>query len=280
MGAVPAVALWKTTIYMKLKTSHLPFHMKLTNCAFALTPAYFSKRIARCTALGLVIGLGIQLSIPTGVQAAEEDQVRQGLPGRRISGASRLPNTACAQNSSPMVAIVPETNLGVTAVAEPTLWLSVPSVASTKQLEFYLFNVQDEIIYQTSFIVEPTDDLVGLDLGSMANAPKLEVNQRYRWAASIICNPDNHSENISVEGWVDRVEASNTDGTGFWYDQLGLLMEQLQRYPHSRDALSQWHRLMASARLDQIVPLSVNASSVKITLPSKSDVKTNITATK
>lgn len=239
--------------------------MKLTNIVIAFSSLYFPRRWGHQVLLGLVIWLGILCCLPVATQAADEDQVRQGLPGRRISGASRLPSSACAQNAEPLVAIIPENNLGETTVAKPTLWLSVPNVTSPKQLKFYLFNTQDEIIYQTSLIISPTADLVGLDLGAMPNAPKLEIDQRYRWAASIICNPDNHSENISVEGWVDRVESSTFDGKGPWYDHLGLLVDQLQRHPHNQDILSQWHTLMASARLDQIVPLSVDANSVEIT---------------
>ncbi|MEL6230909.1 MAG: DUF928 domain-containing protein [Cyanobacteria bacterium J06627_3] len=234
--------------------------MTLTNVVAPFTPLQVAKRWARRTALAVVFG-AFCLS-PAVTQAKEEEPVRQGLPGRRISGASRLPTSACAQNAEPLVAIIPESNLGATAVAEPTLWLSIPDVASAKQLEFYLFNAQDEIIYQTALTIEPTADLVGLDLGTMAGAPKLEVAQRYRWAASIICNPNNHSENISVEGWVDRVESS--EGRGLWYDRLDVLLEQLQQQPRNQDVLSQWHTLMASARLDQIVPLSVDANSVDL----------------
>lgn len=234
--------------------------MTLTNVVAPFTPLHVAKRWARCTALAVVLGAFCFSS--TVAQAKEEEPVRQGLPGRRVSGASRLPTSACAQNAKPLVAIIPESNLGATAVAEPTLWLSIPDVASTKQLEFYLFNAQDEIIYQTDLTIEPTADLVGLDLATMVGAPKLEVAQRYRWAASIICNPNNHSENISVEGWVDRVEAS--EGRGLWYDRLGVLVEQLQQQPRNQDVLSQWHTLMASARLDQIVPLSVDANSVDL----------------
>ncbi|NEQ50673.1 MAG: DUF928 domain-containing protein [Leptolyngbya sp. SIO3F4] len=248
--------------------------MTLTNVVIALTPREFSRRWVRHTAFGLTIVLGVLCWSSTLVQANDEDQkVRQGLPGRRISGASRLPTSACAYNADPLVAIVPETNLGTTAVAEPTLWLSVPEVRTAKQLEFRLFNTQDQIIYETSLTVEPTADLVGLDLGAMAGAPKLEVDQRYRWTASIICNVNSPSENISVEGWVDRVAVSQPDSTNsesidLWYDRLGLVVEELQRQPHNQDALSQWQTLMASARLDRIVPLSVDADSVEITSPT------------
>ena len=216
--------------------------------------------------------LGVLCGSHNSIWAAEEEPVRQGLPGRRISGASRSPGSTCAQNSKPLVAIVPETNLGTTAAAEPTLWLSLPKVTTARQLEFYLFNAHDEIIYQTDFNIKPTANLVGLDLSQMSNAPKLEINQRYRWAASIICNPDNPSENISVEGWVDRVDVSSTlDTNRLWYDHLGILVEQIQHHPQNQDALSQWQTLMASARLEQIVPFFSNAGSVEITVPTTLD---------
>lgn len=264
-------------ISLARRTSDLLFHMTLTNVVTALTPLDFSKRWTQRTALGLAIVLGGLCWAPMVAQAAEDEQVREGLPGRRISGASRLPTSACAQNADPLVAIVPETNLGTTAVAEPTLWLSVPEVNTAKQLEFRLFNAQDKIIYQTSFTVEPTADLVGLDLSKMVNAPKLEVDQRYRWTASIICNSNSPSENISVEGWVDRVDVSisNSDGpenVDLWYDRLGVLVEELQRQPQNQDVLSRWQTLMASARLDQIVPLSVDADAVDVTMPTTTDL--------
>lgn len=244
--------------------------MKLTDTGRALDTFRFSRALIHQTALGLTISLGILCCFPASIQATEEEPVRQGLPGRRISGASRLPVSACLQNTTPLVAIVPETNLGTTAVANPTLWLSLPEVASAKQLEFYLFNAEEEIIYQTSVMVEPTVDLVGLDLSMMTNAPKLEINHRYRWAASMVCNPDNRSENISVEGWVDRIEASSENNQP-WYDHLAVLVEQLQHHPQNQEILSQWQALMASARLEQIVPLSANDISIEITPSTKAE---------
>lgn len=257
-----------TLIY---RTSDLLSHMTLTNVATAQKSLELPQQWRRRAALGLALVLGGLCFFPGSAQAKDEEQVRQGLPGRRISGASRLPTTACARSTSPLVAIVPETNLGTTAVAEPTLWLSVPEVTATKQLEFRLFNAQNEIIYHTHLTVEPTADLVGLDLSTMVNAPKLEVDRRYRWTASIICNSTSPSENISVEGWVDRVDVANSGGSSensvLWYDHLGSVVEELQRQPDNQDILSQWQTLMASARLDQIVPLSVEADAVDITLP-------------
>ena len=242
--------------------------MKLTKIAIAVVPKLFPKRLTRQTALGMAVLLGILCCSPMAVQANDDEQVRQGLPGRRISGSSRLPASACAQATTPLVAIVPETNLGATAVPKPTFWLSVPEVTSAKHLDFYLFNDKEELVYQTSLIVKPTANIVGLDLSTMVNAPSLDVNHRYRWAASMVCNPENHSENIAVEGWVDRVEATSLGNNQLWYDQLGIVIEQLQRNPHNQAVSSQWYTLIASARLEQIVPLSVNDSSVEIALPA------------
>ncbi|MEM1256076.1 MAG: DUF928 domain-containing protein [Cyanobacteria bacterium P01_H01_bin.21] len=242
--------------------------MKLTNFLTNLGSTYILSKHPTHRA-ALVVLLGVLCCFSGIAQAADEDQVRQGLPGRRVSGASRLPSSACAVE--PLVAIVPESNLGATAVPKPTLWLSMPEVSAAKQLEFYLFNAQDEIIYQTNFTVEPAADLVGLDFSNMADAPKLEIDQRYRWAASIVCNPNNRSENISVEGWIDRVDASTSGSRGLWYDRLGVLMEQLQQQPQDQSVLSQWQTLMASARLEQIVPLSIDTDSVGMPTAATTD---------
>ena len=125
------------------RTSDLLLHMTLTNVITAVTSFGCSKQ-RRITAATTAALLGLSCCFPMTVQAKDEQQTSQGLPGRRVSGASRLPSSACARDSKPLVAIIPENNLGATAVAEPTLWLSIPEIASVKQLEFYLFDAQDE----------------------------------------------------------------------------------------------------------------------------------------
>lgn len=59
---------------------------------------YFSKQCFQRTGLGLILLLGILCYSPAIVQAGEEEEVRQGLPGRRISGASRLSTSTYTHN--------------------------------------------------------------------------------------------------------------------------------------------------------------------------------------
>lgn len=144
-------------------------------------------------------------------RSSDQAATRQGLPGRRISGGTRSPGAQCvAADAQPLVAIIPDSNIGLTTKASPTLWFSVPAVHSTRHLEFGLLNQDNELIYQTQLSAPGQAGLVGIDLAKLNQAPTLETDKAYRWFLAVVCNNNNRSEDLWVDGWVQRTEQSSS----------------------------------------------------------------------
>jgi Domain of Unknown Function (DUF928) len=138
---------------------------------------------------------------------SDQSPVRQGLPGRRISGGSRGPVDSCLPSASNLVALMPEGNLGTTASQTPTLWFYLPQTGASSSIEFLLFNQQDELIYAKQLPANPQAGIVGLTLPPSELGSELMLNQPYRWYLAIVCDADDRSGDIWVEGNLQRIEA-------------------------------------------------------------------------
>ncbi|MEM8807985.1 MAG: DUF928 domain-containing protein [Cyanobacteria bacterium P01_G01_bin.38] len=236
-----------------------------------------------------IMALCVGLPAPGLAMAKSEDNqtLRQGLPGRRISGGSRVPTEACVTDQQPLMALVPDENLGLTSEAYPTFWFSLPTVSASRVLEFGLFDENEMLVYQTTLPATGKAGVIGLDLGELEGAPTLSVDKNYRWSFSIVCNAQNPSENVWVDGWVRRIDLPSSVTSqlphtsalnqsevyldaGLWHEGLTQLA-QLVRWsrtdpngpsqPEDTSVETQWHTLLESINLAQVAASPVLETS-------------------
>ncbi len=213
-----------------------------------------------------------------GFANSQEDNQRLGLPGRRISGGSRSPNTACLTTpNQPVIALIPKSSVGLTISEHPTLWFSLPGISADRSLEFGLVDESGELLYQKTFSVPADAGIVSLLLPE-TTAPLL-IGKNYRWNLSVVCDAESLSENLSVAGWIQRIEPDQamrerlTVATGrerlsiyeesmLWYDALTTLAElrrdavdgDTAESAAASDSLEQqWIALLESIELSQVV---------------------------
>ncbi|MEM9904936.1 MAG: DUF928 domain-containing protein [Cyanobacteria bacterium P01_D01_bin.44] len=217
-----------------------------------------------------IMALCVGLPAPGLAIAKSEDNqtLRQGLPGRRISGGSRVPTETCVTDQQPLMALVPDQNLGLTSDASPTFWFSLPTVSASRVLEFGLFDENETLVYQTTLLATSKAGVIGIDLSELEGAPALGVDKNYRWSLSIICNAQNPSENIWVDGWVRRIElppsvTSQLPHTpaldqsevyldaGLWHEGLTQLAQLMRSQPEDTSVETQWQTLLESINLAQ-----------------------------
>jgi hypothetical protein len=137
---------------------------------------------------------------------SSDDSLRQGLPGRRVSGGVRSANRTCLTTpNQPVVALMPKSNVGLTLSEYPTFWFSLPAVSQDRVIEFGLLDSSGELLRKETFNASAEAGLHGLSLPKTF-AP-LAVNQDYQWYLSVVCNADSRSEDLVVTGWVRRVPA-------------------------------------------------------------------------
>ncbi|MBE9076538.1 DUF928 domain-containing protein [Romeria aff. gracilis LEGE 07310] len=212
------------------------------------------------------------MSTPSLAEMRSNDTVRQGLPGRRISGGSRAPRAGCvSQPNQRLIALIPRSNLGLTATAQPTFWFDLPALDTAKQVEFNLFNQAEEQIYSQALIATGEAGVASITL---PETQQLAPGETYRWSFSIICNTESSAANLAVTGFVQRVELTPEltdqvaemslqarldlyDQAGIWYDGLTALIGLRSSQPWNTAIDARWQTLLQSIGLEHTVSASL-----------------------
>ena len=191
-----------------------------------------------------------------------------GLPTHRRDGGSRGVTDNCMTNAEnlSLVALIPEKVVGINASASPKLFFYVPKINSQKTLEFVLRNEQDELMYE-AFLTTEGEGIISVEVPTDVKSDLLKKDQNYHWYLSMICNSQQRSKDIVVEGWIrqeaiDVAIAKELNGAdaieqaelyherGFWYDALSTLASQsLADRPTVR---AKWSELLESVGLKEL----------------------------
>lgn len=177
------------------------------------------SRIATLALLSSLIGLEViaaaqvkASSLSTVQQAKEDrdDQLRQGLPGRRLGGGTRsgsLYSRVFTEDEVYLTALVTADNLSLTSAERPSFTFYIPEMLQDQQAEFVLRNAEDELVYETTFEIEKSGGLTTIETSTAEIAP-LNIGQNYTWYFSIVPNSVDRSNDIIVYGNIRRVEST------------------------------------------------------------------------
>lgn len=189
----------------------------------------------------------------------------RGAPGTRQGGATR---GGCSTSDQKLTALVPQTNLGMTTIEFPTIFFYIPQT-SADVLEFSLLDENDNEIYQKNLSPSKTGGIASINLATLEGLPPLQVNQKYHWYLSIVCNTEDRSADIFVDGWVQRIQsdpalqselqqASPSDRAslyavnGIWYDSVAALYKTRKSNPNNSALATEWADLLDSVGLSEV----------------------------
>ena len=196
--------------------------------------------------------------------------------GTRSSGSA---NSRCPIVGKPLTALVPGDRFGVTVAPYPTFFVYMPAVspqASPLLVEFELQDKNSDSVYKSIFKTSGKPGILTLTLPTQAGLPPLKVGEDYNWSFTIICQPDERSRDITVEGWVRRVELNATLNNKLkqaspqqqvqlyaqaeiWQDALATLVQLRRNYPNDAAIAANWERLLSAAGLNNIAQEAVVA---------------------
>jgi len=206
--------------------------------------------------LGGLLSLSV-LSESSLANTVQTDDIRQGLPGRRISGGSRSPSTACllssgeAKENQKVIALTPEDNLSRTVAGHPGFWFVLPAINPDRSIEFSLMNQDEEVVYAQT--LQPTGKANLVAIALPQTAPELDESQTYKWHLSVVCDPNSRATDLVVWGWIERlaIEPSllQTMAQANSQERLALYKE-LTAWNDTLTALSELHRDRAAANQD------------------------------
>ncbi|MEL7050854.1 MAG: DUF928 domain-containing protein [Cyanobacteria bacterium J06634_6] len=232
--------------------------------------AYLVKPILRLAAI-LAASSALVISSLSAPAFANDTapELREGLPGRRISGGSRSPSTTCVSAvSQPVIALMPKNNLGKTIAERPTFWFSLPAINQNRLIEFGLYDSEGELLFQKTLTATGEAGLTHLSMPETA-AP-LDINRDYRWYLSVVCDPQSRAEDLTVTGWVRRVEASTHlleqlatltpeeqislyEASDLWFDALTALSTLHHGNSADDSTEQQWVTLLQTIDLPQVI---------------------------
>ena len=185
--------------------------------------------------------------------------VQRKIPPTGAERESSAPVASqCLQGKLPLTALIPESQIGLTTVANPALFFYVPQT-SAPELELVVQNENDQNVHTQTYKSNNKAGIVRLRLP----VNSLAVNKQYKWKLSLICNPQDKSQNKAVAGLVQRVlpnaqlikklqQATRQERAfvyaeaGVWYDALATVAQLRYLRPNNQELASDWEGLLTA----------------------------------
>ncbi len=208
------------------------------------------------------LGSGIVFIPPPG----EPIPVQSADGGARNRQCFNTVDSATVEGDRPqLAALVPPSQMGLTASGRPTLWLyqAIPSIRqillSVREAESLLFHSQTTI--------EVTPDRTWLGLQIAPEGPPLKPEIAYEWSVLAICGDRPGPKDPSLSAWVRLVVPQPSSSTieatplallqqygqqGLWYDLVTTLMQAQQSPPEQELLADTWSDLLDYAGLSSI----------------------------
>lgn len=221
-------------------------------------------------AIGSVIGVVVPANAHPNNDREQNNResttiTNNGLPSHRRDGGTR---SSCIVNSREFVAIVPQTAVSLTASSNPKLYFHVPQTSQSQTIEFVLRDRQDRLIYETLIETEGRSGIISIEVPLIDSPSKsLDSASEYQWYLSNICDPEKRSQDIVLQGWIERVELSeNTQEKlkklspieqanfyqqqGIWHDALNIAANRLQ-FGSDNISQTQWSEFLNQIDLEE-----------------------------
>ena len=129
-----------------------------------------------------------------------------------------------------------------------------------------LLDESDRQVYDKTFKTTATSGIISL---SLPNSAQLEMGKKYHWYLSVICNAQDRADDISVDGWIQRVKPNPTLASklakvapsqragvyaqaDLWQEALTTLVEIRYSRPYDRGIAAQWTSLLQSVGLENL----------------------------
>jgi hypothetical protein len=219
----------------------------------------------------------IALTSPALATQSNTVQLRKGNPppppknpGDTSPGGRRDPAN-CPQDpetTSPVLTALSPDQPGSTVAERPIFFVYVPKT-SAKTAEFSLRDRSTgRGVYRSKIVLNNTPGIIKISLPSQS--PTLETGKRYSWSVSLICNPNDRTDDRFVTSTIQRIELDPTrrnqiqqaspreqvslyQQAGAWYDAVTVLYELQQTQPNDSTLRGMWREVLQSVGIDEII---------------------------
>lgn len=166
--------------------------------------------------LASIVLTGVMLPL-SGISALADDfnPPDRGLPGRRRGGGTRNPQVECVQSTDQVLTVLlPENSLGLTIADYPQIfWFTPPHQAPLVEISLYATNTDfqdEELLFLSQFKTSGEGGISQFKVPPAINFAPLKEGDVYHWYVSLICDPNDRSQDVTVSGWIERVPVPST----------------------------------------------------------------------
>lgn len=195
-----------------------------------------------------------------------------GIPNRRTPGATRggctqeiKPLTAPTTQMNPLTALVPEMDPQLTTEGKPVFFFYIPQT-SAQELELAMLDENDNLLGKNT--IKPPIKPGIVSISPSADMLPLQVGKTYHWSFSVICDREDRSGSLVVQGSIQRItpdpnltielkkakpqeRATLYATAGLWQDSLATLAELRRDVPKDPEVKTDWEELLKSVGLEQ-----------------------------
>ena len=233
--------------------------------------SFLQNRSLTAATLAAVLGFSSVLIAFTPVEAriTFKAPTALGVPGRRVAGAARDSQCPTDPGSKRLTAIMPQSNVGLTTVANPVLLFYVPKTSTQAALELVVLDEnKNNIVTKQYYKPSGKAGVVSIPLTTAS----LEVGKQYHWSFSVICDAKARSHDRVVDGAIKRIQPQaqlarqlkNASPqqlphlyaqAGFWQDTIATLARLRASSPNDPELKADWEALLRTegAELAEVV---------------------------
>ena len=160
--------------------------------------------------------------------------------------------------------------LGLTTVEHPTFWFYVPyAPKNINSVKFVLLDEKDNLVTKEPIPISLSNTPGVISVSLPKTERPLLIGQYYHWYFLIDCNPQSRSDDVAVEGLVQRIAPKDelirrlqtaTPGqrvalyaqAGIWQDAVTTLGELKRAKPQDPVLAADWKDLLESVGLEDI----------------------------
>ncbi|MDX2240749.1 MAG: DUF928 domain-containing protein [Leptolyngbyaceae cyanobacterium bins.302] len=200
-----------------------------------------------------------------------------GAPRQAAAGASRQgtyslnPSIVGAGGPAAIMALLPQSYMGMTVSAHPTILVYLP-VSTAKEMVFSLKDEAGNLQHQMTLPAPGISGIVAVKLPETVTP--LEIGKNYQWFLALKVNGELNPSTPYVDGWVQRIQpdaalatalqdpnllkrAAALGAKGVWYDCVAI-MAMLRTTQSGSEALAKdWADLLASVGLQEVAKAAI-----------------------
>ena len=192
-----------------------------------------------------------------------------GTPLSTVGAGARSESGVCVrEGTTPLTAITPSDTVALTTAENTEVFVYIPET----QAETMRLVVKDDLDNEVLRKSIPTPNNAGIirfNLAQLGLTQSLALNKSYRWSFTLMCLPQDRSDDIVVGGWIKRTtlspglvkQLSNVTPqqrpslyaeNGIWNEAVISLVELRRSRPQDPTLATYWKELLKSVGLENV----------------------------